>query len=450
MAFKTIPEVSQWIRQSNPFAIIFKAFDNYGNQCIGDNLSIQFSMTFDGTMPDLITATEIKGDTDGFIFLNIDKPCIITIYGKFARDINDLNKGFTTQQIALNYEIDFMPNILSINGVYNGKSIPITESFNINDIKVIANMSDNTVKNININDCRLLSDLKIYSISNNIKHFEYYDKQLKYTWCFDVNIPGAIKLISLEAIYTGSIKKEGDKVLSSEINVTLEYQDDSGIHNKKLLDNEWQFISIPVVMYSNDGIITIQYKSLDTNIKIPFIENTDLHINAWYEGFDVEVGHQFEKDNVVIMLITPNGDQKRLDYTKVQFSNTIVEKEGWNWYTITYHNEYKTYKQNFAVKGYIPIKYPDLDFKVKYIDKNNQEIDYTEKFKEQFTFDDVLVISWDKFLVEVNELMLYGLYILTAPKLTGLSNEYDQDWEVLCMNKTTLKANIIKTYFKED
>ena len=203
-------------------------------------------------------------------------------------------------------------------------------------------------------------------------------------------------------------------------------------------------------MYSNDGIITIQYKSLDTNIKIPFIENTDLHINAWYEGFDVEVGHQFEKDNVVIMLITPNGDQKRLDYTKVQFSNTVVEKEGWNWYTITYHNEYKTYKQNFAVKGYIPIKYPDLDFKVKYIDKNNQEIDYTEKFKEQFTFDDVLVISWDKFLVEVNELMLYGLYILTAPKLTGLSNEYDQDWEVLCMNKTTLKANIIKTYFKED
>ena len=140
MAFKTIPEVSQWIRQSNPFTIIFKAFDNYGNQCIGDNLSIQFSMTFDGTMPDLITATEIKGDRDGFIFLNIDKPCIITIYGKFARDINDLNKGFTTQQIALNYEIDFMPNILSINGVYNGKPIPITESFNINDIKVIANM----------------------------------------------------------------------------------------------------------------------------------------------------------------------------------------------------------------------------------------------------------------------------------------------------------------------
>lgn len=98
------------------------------------------------------------------------------------------------------------------------------------------------------------------------------------------------------------------------------------------------------------------------------------------------------------------------------------------------------------------IEYPNVDFKVIYIDvkHNFKEIDFTEKFKEKFTVNDTFIISWKQFLVEVNELMLYGLYILTAPKLCGLSNKYCQDWEVLCINKTTLKANIIKTYLKEE
>ena len=450
MAFKIEPEVSQWIRQSNEFTIFFRAFDNYGNKCTKDNLSIQISITCDGTMPDLTNATEIKGDASGLIFLNINKPCIITVYGKFARDINDLSQGFIIQEIALNYEIDFMPNILSINAKYNGKSIPITESFDIQNIIVIANMSDNTTKTIDINDCKLISDLYIHSIGDNIKYFQYYDKQLKITWNFNVNIPGIIKLISLKVIYIGSIKKEGERIDKSEIKAILEYENNYGIHTRELDAEEWTFLSIPVVMYSNDGIINIQYETLDASVIIPFISNDDIHINAWYEGLDVQVGKSFALDDVVIMLIIPNGDQKRLKYTQVQFSNTIVEKEGWNWYTITYHNEYQTYTQKFAVKGYIPIEYPNLEFKVLYIDKNNQEIDYTEKFREKFIVDDTFIISWKQFLVEVNELMLYGLYILTAPKLCGLSNKYDQDWEVLCINKTTLKANIMKTYLKEE
>lgn len=450
MAFKIEPEVSQWIRQSTEFTIFFTAFDNYGNKCTGDNLSIQFSIAYDGTMPDLTTATEVKGDASGLIFLNINKPCIITVYGKFARDINDLNKGFIIQEIALNYEIDFMPNILSINAKYNGKAIPITESFDIQNITVTANMSDNTIKNIDIKDCTLISDLYIHSVGDNIKYFQYYDKQLKITWDFNINIPGIIKLISLKAIYIGSIKKEGERIDKSELKVILEYENDYGVHTRELNVEEWTFLSIPVAMYSNDGIISVQYETLDANVIIPFIPNNDIHINVWYEGLDVQVGKSFELDNVVIMLIIPNGDQKRLKYTQVQFSNTIVEKEGWNWYTITYHNEYQTYIQEFAVKGYIPIEYPNLEFKVLYIDKNNHETDYTEKFREKFTVDDIFIISWKQFLVEVNELMLYGLYILTAPKLCGLSNKYDQDWEVLCINKTTLKANIMKTYLKEE
>ena len=73
-----------------------------------------------------------------------------------------------------------------------------------------------------------------------------------------------------------------------------------------------------------------------------------------------------------------------------------------------------------------------------------------DKFKEIFTIYDVFLISWKQFLTEVNNLGKYGKYILTAPKLCGLSNEYDQDWNVLCIDKNTLKATIIKTYYKEE
>lgn len=175
-----------------------------------------------------------------------------------------------------------------------------------------------------------------------------------------------------------------------------------------------------------------------------------MHINVWYEGLDVKVGEQFEKDNVVIMLILPNGDEERINCKNAQFLNTVVEKEGINWYTVICYINHTIYQRKFSVNGYIPVEHPDLDFSVYYIDKHNQKIDYTGKFKDKFTFDGVFIITWEKFLEEVNSLNKYGLYILTAPKLTGLSNQYDQEWEVICKDKYTLKANVSKTYREEE
>ena len=446
MAFQTIPEISQWAKEENKFTIMFKAFDNYGNLCTGDNISIQFNMTYDETIPNLNNSTEKKGDTNGLIFLDINKPCRITIYGKFACDVDDSSKGFITQQIAIDYNIDFKPCIVSINGEYKGNPVPITDMFDLSNIQVKAKMSNGTIKKIDIKDCTLVSNQYIEYILNNIKTFQYYDNQLKYTWQFDVDIPGKNKLLSLEAKYTGTIKTEGDKVYRSELIVTLQYQDESGVHLKQLEDNEYEFTSMPMVIYMNDGIIGIRYETVDTTIKIPFIEDTELHINAWYEGFDIQINNSYSVNDVVVMLIIPNGDQKRLNVIDLQFSNTLVEKEGWNWYTVTYQNNFKTYKQKFAVKGYIPNYSPDLDFKVVYIDENNQEIDYTDKFKEAFNLEGNMIITWKNFLIEVNELMLYGLYRLTAPKRTGLSNKYDQEWEVLCIDKNTLRSHVLKTY----
>ena len=70
-------------------------------------------------------------------------------------------------------------------------------------------------------------------------------------------------------------------------------------------------------------------------------------------------------------------------------------------------------------------------------------------FKNKMTIYGVLVIDWSHFLEIVNSINKYGLYIVTVPKLSGLSSRYAMDWEVLCINKNTIKATTKKIYKEE-
>ena len=171
-----------------------------------------------------------------------------------------------------------------------------------------------------------------------------------------------------------------------------------------------------------------------------------LRLRCWYEGDKIKVGSKYECHDVFAYVIYPDKDPEIIDTKHISFSSNIVTHEGWNWYTISY----KGLTAQLVVPGYIPIEHPDIEFSVKYVKSKNDIVDYTDKFKEIFTVYDVFLISWKQFLTEVNNLGKYGKYILTAPKLCGLSNEYDQDWNVLCIDKNTLKATIIKTYYKEE
>ena len=160
-----------------------------------------------------------------------------------------------------------------------------------------------------------------------------------------------------------------------------------------------------------------------------------MHINVWYEGLDVKVGEQFEKDNVVIMLILPNGDEERIDCKNAQFLNTVVEKEGINWYTVICYINHTIYQRKFSVNGYIPVEHPDLDFSVYYIDKHNQKIDYTEKFK-------------DKSLREKDEIRAYyrkkmEMY-LSQTQILVVKKSYDR------MERLDIKPQIEKYVFNID
>ena len=56
--------------QTDAFTIVFKAFDDNGVQCKNNQMSIQYNITYDGTMPDLMQMERVYSDASGIIAYN--------------------------------------------------------------------------------------------------------------------------------------------------------------------------------------------------------------------------------------------------------------------------------------------------------------------------------------------------------------------------------------------
>lgn len=387
-----------------------------------------------------------------------------------------VNTITVTEQSENHYQTTFIVIgiriVLDISAKYIGPPIEVTDQYNPLDVIVSLDTVDNNHENrmtiilkyapdmielipgIQFTNEYLIKEpgLLITNVGDNVRTVFYKDQAIETTTEFIV--PGIPKLVDFETTYIGDTRIIGEHINKSEVLAISSciIDKDYTLETKILEDNEWEFYDAPIITDANKGYIRIQYKNLMSSIKVKYDIPKTLRLRCWYEGAKIEVGNTYEYENVPTYLVFPNGDLKRLRVLDLEFSSNYVAEKGWNWYTVTYRTDYYVLSGIFAVPGYIPITYPNVDFMVKYIDipNNYREIDYTESFRPKFTFDGVFIITWQQFLVEVNELMLYGLYILTAPKFCGLSNKYGQDWEVLCINKTTLKANIMKTYLKEE
>lgn len=455
MALSITPSVGKWLYQTDAFTIIFKAYDDNGIQCRNNQMSIQYNIAYDGAMPDLTQMKRVYSDASGIITLVITKPCVISLYGIHVRDVNDPSKGEAIQTIAMDYKITFNPVILELTATYTGSGVPITENFNGNNLSIKAKYSDNTVKSISPYDC-VITDYQIQAVGENIKSLSYTDPLLGTVWTVDFIVIGVPKLLYIEAVYTGIKRVLGSKILPEEIIVYGTFLiSQTETETTEIHHNDWYFITLPVITESNKGIFKIGYKGQETNVTVPYESVNSLRLNVWYEGDKIEVGKSYNPENVIVYLVYPDGERIRIPWNYCQIDSYLVTNEGWNWYTITYMYEFEQIKQEFAVEGIIYKEYIDLDFKVLYItdrtnEKEENQLDLTEEFKNQLMFGDELIIDWNQFLMVADYFQKYGLYIVTVPKLSGLSNKYDMDWEVLCINKTTIKANIKKIYNEEE
>ena len=454
MALVITPEVSKWLYQTESFTIVFRAYDDNGERCRNDQLSLEYNITYDGTMPDLNDLKTINGDASGLITLVITKPCVISVFGTYVHDVNDVSKGKVIQELAINYEISFQPVVVDITASYIGADIPITDPFNENDLIIRAKLINNTYKDIHPSEC-IIEDYIIRDLGPNIKTIKYYDKTTSTMWHLDVTINGIPKLIKLLAEYIGERKKIGDTISKTEVNVYGMFLISTSEAEELIVNqDDWYFIDLPVITEANNGIFRLTYRKTDISISVPYDDDISFRLNVWYEGDKIEVGKTYSVHDVVIYLITPDKKRKRLRWDQVHFDSTLVTKIGINIYTVTYMVEYVKITQYFTVEGY-ENKFTNLAFQVFYVidktsDKTENQLNVTKEFEEELIFEDILYVTWERFLKVVNEKERYGLYIVSIPRLSGMSTKYDMDWEVLCLTKTTLKAKIKKIYLKED
>ena len=176
---------------------------------------------------------------------------------------------------------------------------------------------------------------------------------------------------------------------------------------------------------------------------------SSFQLNVWYEGAKIEVGKYYNPSDLAICLTHPNKNTKIISYEECIIDSYKITQEGLNWYNLTYRTNDEEFIQEFFVEGIVYDKYIDLEFKVLYV-KNGVEEDLTEDFGSELISYGHLYVDWNRFLKKVNDLKKYGLYIVTVPKLTGLSNQYDMDWEVICTDSKTLKASMKKIYNEEE
>lgn len=373
-----------------------------------------------------------------------------------------------TFKLQSSFDICGIYIIIDMESTYKGAEIEIGQMYNPNDIEVIAHTVNGNIKfNYNKNLLTLPDGEKItndFVVDDDLTiHTDGLNTKTVYYKCYETEfiipfyITGTPKLLGIEAKIVGDTQYFlGDRVSSDSIQVTGRYltSDIDNTTEIRIIDSKfWSFKTLPLITDDNHGEFVVQYKGFETSITVPYIEaTTDSYLNVWYEGLPVKVGDEYNLNNVFIYLITKYADGREnripLDYKKVSFNSRIIYKEGWNFFTVSYTIKYITITQTLAVKGYIPFEHEEVKFKVVYIDKehNNEEVDYTKDFYNGIIIDGHLCITWNAVLNVIINLNKYGEYILTAPKKTGLSNEYATDWFIRCYDKHRLKATIQKIY----
>ena len=382
-------------------------------------------------------------------------------------------KVLRTNNISTTITVYGIRKIVAIRAKYIGDPVEITEEVDPANIKVeieTVNQFDEDRFTVDLTygteilsvgddeftrDFYIKESLVVNTVGGNTKTICYKDPLTQ--WEKRVTIPGTPKVVDFQANYIGKQLQEGAIVSPEDVEALATMLMD--VTTNKLVTQtveygEWAFYDAPVVQAFNKGMIKLQYRKFITHVVVPYEIIETLRLRCWYEGAKIEVGERFRREDVFAYIVDERHHVTALtQYDLVFVGDAVVTEEGWNFFEVRTKNTAEKMSGTYAVPGYIPLhQEPERPFKVVYIDvKNNYaEHDCTKIFEDAMTIDDFLYIDWDTFQAVVTGTTRYGLYIVTAPRLHGLSNKYDEDWEVLCLHKHAIKANVMKTYYEED
>lgn len=228
-----------------------------------------------------------------------------------------------------------IPEIIAITGSYKGGGVPVGEEFDTKMLELYAIYADGNKARILDNYTTDPVDKIITVVGSNVVKINYTTPTGK-ALTTTVIVEGIKNLQGITALYDGPHVGFGNEALRKYFIVVAQYSDGSSA-----TVTDFSFPSGNIVSETNGGVLQIYYKGFYTNVTVPTYAVSTSRLMAYYNGPNVEVGHDFDIKYCKIKIYYASADglhdrYEDIDPSLCTFSTTMVDHEGVNQITVQY------------------------------------------------------------------------------------------------------------------
>ena len=227
------------------------------------------------------------------------------------------------------------PEIIAITGSYKGGGVPVGEVFDTKMLELYVIYADGNKARLLDNYTTDPTDKIITVVGSNVVKINYITPTGK-ALTTTVIVEGIKNLQGITALYDGPHVGFGNEALRKYFIVVAQYSDGSSA-----TVTDFSFPSGNIVSETNGGVLQIYYKGFYTDVVVPTYAVSTSRLMAYYNGPNVEVGHDFDIKYCKIKIYYASADglhdrYEDIDPSLCTFSTTMVDHEGVNQITVQY------------------------------------------------------------------------------------------------------------------
>ena len=227
------------------------------------------------------------------------------------------------------------PEIIAITGSYKGGGVPVGEAFDTKMLELYVIYADGNKARLLDNYTTDPTDKIITVVGSNVVKINYTTPTGK-ALTTTVIVEGIKNLQGITALYDGPHVGFGNEALRKYFIVVAQYSDGSSA-----TVTDFSFPSGNIVSETNGGVLQIYYKGFYTDVVVPTYAVSTSRLMAYYNGPNVEVGHDFDIKYCKIKIYYASADglhdrYEDIDPSLCTFSTTMVDHEGVNQITVQY------------------------------------------------------------------------------------------------------------------
>lgn len=227
------------------------------------------------------------------------------------------------------------PEIIAITGSYKGGGVPVGEVFDTKMLELYVIYADGNKARLLDNYTTDPADKIITVVGSNVVKINYTTPTGK-ALTTTVIVEGIKNLQGITALYDGPHVGFGNEALRKYFIVVAQYSDGSSA-----TVTDFSFPSGNIVSETNGGVLQIYYKGFYTDVVVPTYAVSTSRLMAYYNGPNVEVGHDFDIKYCKIKIYYASADglhdrYEDIDPSLCTFSTTMVDHEGVNQITVQY------------------------------------------------------------------------------------------------------------------